>query len=277
MLKLAVSNIAWDEGSVDAIERLAEAGVNGVEVAPGKIADWDSLDFAAIRDFRRRCSDVGLVIPSFQAVLFGKPELRLLGTEQEFMGMVEHLRFVAALAAEAGANILVFGAPRNRARNGRDYDEAMALAEDRLGVLAEAVWQHGVAIGLEAVPSVYGCDFIESYREALRLVEAVDSPGLRFHLDGGCTVLNGDDVASAVREGGGRIAHVHISQPDLAGFEQPHPYHEKFSAALGEIRYGGWCCIEMRQQEDFGLVLSAVGFVREMYGKALGGYGEEDQ
>ena len=244
--KIAVSNIAWD-GDEDAFFTvLSKAGANGVEVAPGKISPWERMNASIMCDYRRKCEGYGLSIPSFQAFLFGKPHLQLLGNQSVFDEFSLHLQFVAQLASVAGAKILVFGAPKNRLLLGMDQAGATDLATERLSTLAKIAWDNGVSIGLEAVPACYAGEFIVSYLESLEIVSKVDHPGLVFHFDTGCTFLNEEDVSSAILESSGEIRSFHVTQPELADFSSPALYHLGAADALRRTGYDGWINIEMK-------------------------------
>lgn len=267
MDKLAISNIAWTGNNEKVFEYLASLGVQGIEVAPGKVVGgWDDLDSQAMKEYRQLCDSFGLKVPSFQAFLFGKPDLQLLGDESSFRSLIEHMKYVAELAEVAGAQVLVFGAPKNRLLMDNSCSDANKLAIERLGILAEVCWQHKVSIGLEAVPEIYGGEFITSYTESAALVNEVSHPGLVFHLDTGCTYLNGDSIGKAIVETANLIRHFHISQPQLSDFSNPEEYHEEASKAFSNFSYEYWKCIEMRES---GNVLEnieiAVSYVQDCY------------
>lgn len=265
--KLAVSNIAWSGDHEKTLAQIAAWGVQGIEVAPGKITGgWDSLDIKAMHNYRTLCEDHGLSIPSFQAFLFGKPHLQLLGEPEVFAAMLEHVNFVAELAAVAGARVLVYGAPKSRQLLGHNLSDAESLAIERLGQLAAVCVRHDVSLGLEAVPAAYGGEFITSYADSLRIVQAVNSPGLVLHLDAGCTWLNGDNIATAIDIAGPWIRHFHISQPQLSDFSEPAIYHTTAAKKLRELEYGHWLCIEMRETDHpMTAIEQAVRFIQSVY------------
>ena len=267
MDNLAVSNIAWTGNNEQVFKLLSDLGVSGVEVAPGKVAGgWEGLDLNAMQAYRTLCADFGLVIPSFQAFLFGKPELQLLGNEKSFVALKNHMKFIAELAQTAGAKVLVYGAPKNRLLLEHSYDDGMALAEERLAALAEVCWEFGVSIGLEAVPAIYGGEIIKSYKESAAIVKAVNHSGLVFHLDTGCTSLNDEFIAEAINETSDFIRHFHISQPNLSDFSEPAAYHTGASKSLNINNYDGWRCVEMLEADcPIQSITEAVDYVNRCY------------
>ncbi|WP_445396775.1 sugar phosphate isomerase/epimerase family protein [Zobellella sp. An-6] len=267
MGKIAISNIAWTGNNEQVFELLAGLGVGGIEVAPGKVNNgWDALNANVMGNYRKACDSFGLVIPSFQAFLYGKPELQLLGDKQNFAALKQHMKFVSELADVAGAKVLVFGAPKNRLILSHSYEDALKLAEERLAALAEICWQYKVSIGLESVPQIYGGEIITSYKESAHIVAAVSHPGLVFHLDTGCTFLNGDSISQAIERNMNSIAHLHISQPKLSDFSEPADYHCEAAKALNAAGYDSWRCIEMLETEKSSdAIRTAVNFINEKY------------
>lgn len=266
MPKLAISNLAWTGKDDEMLARLADLGVEGIEVAPGKVAPWVELTTSVMEAFRKRVAKHGLEISSFQAFLFGHPKLQLLGDEDSYAALCAHMDKVCQLASVAGAKVLVFGAPKNRLLLGHTAETAHTLALARLSELAGIAEKHNVSLGLEAVPVTYGAEFISSYRESLALVRGVDRPGLVFHLDAGCTWMQGDDIWLAIQETVAEIAHFHISQPNLTDFNDPAPYHSVAANALAQVEYEQWLCIEMLETaEPARAVINAVEFVQKIY------------
>lgn len=267
MAKLAVSNLAWSDNNSFIFKSLAEIGVQGVEVAPTKIAPWNKLTTNAMLEYRRLVNDYGMDISSFQAFLFNKPELQLLSDDSSFQSFIDHMSFVFELAEVSGASVLVFGAPKNRLLLDHTYESALELALLRLTRLAELAVQHSVVIGLEAVPIAYNNQFITSYHESLFIVKTVSHPGLVFHLDIGCTFLEGDDVTKAIMDAGSDLRHFHISQPRLVGFSEPENYHKYASSALQKITYDGWLCVEMLENNLISTsdLISSLSFVKRNY------------
>jgi D-psicose/D-tagatose/L-ribulose 3-epimerase len=243
----AVSNIAWGPAEDDAAPGyLSEHGAEGVEIAPTRVwPDWEGAGLASAGALRRRLDAGGLACPALQAVLFGRPELQLFGTPEQRRRLGEHLVFVAELAAELGARIVVFGSPKNRLRDGLPMDEAWPRAVAFFQELGAEYERRGVKLGLEANPPEYGCDFVTRLDEAHRLVREVGSPGFVLHGDGGGLMLSGDD-AGILGEVAPELGYFHASEPFLAPLGSTDA-HAAFGRALAEGGYGGWCSVEMRR------------------------------
>ncbi len=267
-MKLSVSNLAFTPTAAgDEWERLAAAGVSGVEVAPTRLGPWAELDAARLRAFRTELEGRGLRASSLQAIFFGVDGLALLGSVEAFHAMEVQIARVARIAAELGAEVAVFGAPRQRARGTLPSEDAFALGADRLSRLAHLAGEEGLVIGLEPVPADYGNDFLPGWRDVLAMVQAVDHAGLRVHLDTSCVALGGDDIAEAVKACAPWLAHYHAAEPKLGPFAAPAAPHAAAAAALAAVGYPGWVAIEMLEQPAHPLaaLLDAVRYVRGTY------------
>lgn len=267
-MRLSVSNLAIPAAAGRPEWRaLAEAGVQGVEVAPTRWAPWADLDAPCLARHRAEIEAEGLRVSSLQAIFFGVDGLSLLGPREAFELMLSHTARLGAVGAALGAGVAVFGAPRQRARGGLSPKDAVALGTERLHALAATAWKEGVCIGLEPVPADYGNDFLPSWQEVLAMVQAIGHPGLRVHLDVSCVTLGGGGIAEAVRVCAPFLVHYHAAEPKLAAFSSPVAPHAAASEALALSGYQGWVAIEMLEQADapMSALLEAVAFVRRRY------------
>ncbi len=272
-MKLSLSNLALPPTTTTGeLAALVALGARGIEVAPTRIAPWEELDAARLRDYRRQLDDAGLAVSSLQALLFGTSGLHLLQDAADFEAMGAHLRKVAAIGTVLGAGIGVFGSPRNRLRGALEVNAAWSLGRARLRQLAEIVHEEGgFALGLEPVPAAYGGDYLGSFEEVVQMVREVDHPGLKVHLDTGCVQLGGGDIGAAVAAAGTLLGHFHIAEPQLGAFTAPKAEHAKAAAALHGSGYTGWCAIEMMQQapDPMAAAVEAVTFAAGTYGAGV--------
>ena len=270
-MKLAVSNIAWPaELDATAFEFLAASGIQAIEVAPTRVwPNWEGMDSAGVGEFRRTVESYGLRISSLQSVLFQKPELNLFESDDVRRAMEEHLRRCADLAADLGAECMVFGAPRNRDRGPLSVEQAFAIAAEFFARVGEYCAKRGVYLGFEANPAEYTCNFATDSVTAAKLVRAVGSAGFRLHLDTACLHLAGEDTARAIRDNADILRHFHASEPYLAGFSTPLAAHNEGAAALRSVHYDHWVALEMRAADPPSPALEeAVSFIRGIYGDA---------
>lgn len=272
-MMLAVSSIAWPEGrDAEAAAALAAAGVRAVEIAPRKVwPDPSRVSDAEIAGHRRWWADRGFEIVAAQALLFGRPDLTIFQDAATRGQTLEFLRGVIRTCAGLGARSLVFGAPKNRLIAPRSAAEVRAEAVDFFSALAGHAESCGTVIGLEANPPRYGCDYITSAADAIALVEAVNRPGLRWHVDTACMTLAGDDIAGLIARHVGLACHVHLSESDLSPFGAGSVDHAAFAATLEAAGYARTIAIEMRSVDPFtpSALADAVEKARAIYGRLV--------
>lgn len=267
-MKFGVSNLAWSQDAeASAFEMLAAHGFTGIEVAPTRIAPWEALNPVTLRAYQDRCHDAGLQISSLQAILFNRPQARLLDDEDAFKALAEHMRHVTGIAAALGAGVAVFGAPKNRLKGDLDQVSADALAAERFRTLGNIAAAGGLILGLEPVPAHYGGDFMLRARDVIAMVTRVGHPNIRAHFDCGCITLGGDAPGRVILDYPSFV-HYHASEPDLGAFDALKCDHAGSAAALHTTGYQNWVVIEMRQQGETGLPAlgQALSTVAQIYG-----------
>lgn len=246
-LRLAASNIAWEPAEDDAVAAILRArGFTGVEIAPTK--RWPApLDATKqeIAAYRAEWEQRGLKIVAMQALLFGRPDLQLFGSNTIRRALAEYLDAIIELGHGLGATALVFGSPKNRHRGELPLDEALEIATGFFADLGARAAARDIVICIEPNPPEYGCDFITTTHEAVELCRRIDSPGVRVNGDVAAMSMAGEDVARMVQDSWRWFAHVHASEPSLAAVSDT-----QLQAAAGEALrasgYEGWVSIEMR-------------------------------
>jgi sugar phosphate isomerase/epimerase len=249
-MKLAISNLAWDSTHDSAVAALMQShGVTGVEIAPTKI--WDEpLDASdsELEDYAELWSDFGIEIVSLQSLLFNKPDLQLFLTDASRSEMQSYLEGIIELAARLGAQVLVFGSPKNRTRGDIDPASAEKIAVPFFRAIGDYALDCGVTFCIEPNPVEYGCDWITTSAEGVRLVESVGTKGFGLHLDAAGMTLAKEDPASALPRAIKVLEHFHISEPKLkpvGSSPSAGTNHAAFAKALNAAAFTGWTSIEM--------------------------------
>jgi D-psicose/D-tagatose/L-ribulose 3-epimerase len=253
-VRIGISNLAWRREE-DA-ELLAELRVDALEVAPTKL--WDEPLAAAgvtLAAYREQAPP----IVALQALLFGRPELRVFDASRD--ATLSHLRAMCDLAVALGASVLVFGSPGNRRRDGRPVELAISFFRE----LGEYAAGRGVCVCVEPLPPELGTDFVTSAAEAADLVDAVDSPGFGLHLDSASLHLTGEDPLEAIRPG---LRHFHASDLGFGVLGTTGVDHERCAQALRRAGYDGVVSVELLAVEGPSRerALASVDYARRIYG-----------
>jgi len=251
-MKCAISNIAWRADEDHAVaDLLPRFGIQGVEIAPTRVwKDPLASTSAHVSEQRRFWENRGLPIVALQSLLFGHPELTLFGTEEARAKTLKYLFGMVSLARDLGAQVLVFGSPKNRKVGACSAAEIQSIAVNFFRELGNRAAQAGVCFCIEPNPPYYDCDFVTASADGLALVQAVNSPGFGLHLDAAAMTLAKEDPDVALSAAAGKIQHFHVSEKDLAPIGGGSVDHARFAAALRKIKYSNWISVEMRPLQE---------------------------
>lgn len=267
MMKLAISNLAWDGNQDEAVFGLMKKyGYTGLEIAPTKVFPVEPY-----RDLRQaekwaknlQQSQQAAVI-SLQSIWYGRKE-NLFASAGEYDFLLDYTKQAINFAQAVGAKNLVFGCPKNRKLPAKGKkEECYAVAKEFFHVLGEYAAAKGVRVGMEANPAIYDTDFINTTQEALAFIKDVKAAGFGLNLDVGTMLVNGEDVA-LLADDTARISHVHISEPYLAAIQE-RILHKKLAALLKSKNYKGYVSIEMGKCADLSVIERCMAYVRSVFG-----------
>ncbi|WP_406736919.1 sugar phosphate isomerase/epimerase family protein [Thioclava sp. GXIMD4215] len=252
MMQLSVSNIAWQkEHDYEAYSLLSDMGINWIELAPARIANWDSISIALIEDYLADLQKYKLSVSSLQGIFFGKKGISLTGEDEQFDAFLKHVEFVAKIADTVGCKPGVFGAPLIKLRGEKSKADLDQIVCERLKLVGETIQHTNFILSLEPVPSYYGADYLTSTSEILAMLEKVNHPNIGLHLDIACVQLGEQDISSIIKSlEKSTIKHFHISEPDLKNFSNPIMSHRNAAQALRAINYDRFVTIEMKAVEN---------------------------
>jgi sugar phosphate isomerase/epimerase len=260
-MRLAVSNIAWSPGHAPAAYGLMRRhGATGLEIAPRLAFPGEDDPFrpsaSALAALRAELAAFGLRAVSMQALLFGLPGAQLFGSAEQVAAFERAIERAIDLAGTLDIANLVLGAPRNRA-----YPEALTAADANaraaalLRRLGDRALAAGARLAVEPTPAAYGTNFLNTVAQAAAFVAALDHPGVTLNFDLGALYQNAEaDRAETLYDlAGGRVSHVHVSEPDLAAAPADPGRLTAIAGSLLARGYEGWFSIEMRETPDGGL------------------------
>jgi D-psicose/D-tagatose/L-ribulose 3-epimerase len=269
-MRLSISNIAWlpeEEKTIATL--LRDEGIRHVEVAPTRIADDPrTLSREALRGYRAFWNDHGITIGAMQSLLFNRPELHVFRDDASMRATIEYLRAIIDVGAQLGAQVLVFGSPKQRTIAGIDRGDVARREAEFFSQVGAAAAAADVRFCIEANPPDYGCDYLNTVDEVVALLERVSSEGLGLHADAAAMTMVGDAPESLIALAPA-LQHFHISERNLMPIGSGDVPHERFAAALLGGGYGRLVSIEMRAGaagENAARVRAALAAARAAYG-----------
>ncbi len=224
------------------LEILKNHGYNGFETGLCSIFEADDEKIAAAVEASK-----ALDMPCISHNGMFLKEIRLLNGPDGYSAVEEYLEKALEKAKPFGSPIVVLGSG-----DARSIPDGMSLetAKERFTallseVIAPIAHRHGVIIAIEELRREE-CNFINSAREAMELVCAVNKPEIQLLVDYYHATLGGDKL-SDIAGFGSAIKHVHIASPkNNRRFPMIDDIGDcrAFFAALRKAGYDGYVSLE---------------------------------
>lgn len=270
-MKISISNIAWDKKDDEQVYGIMQKySITGLDVAPGRVFDNPmEISQADGNSFIESISEKGLQPVGMQSLLFGTNGMALFEGAEVRGKTIKHLKAMIDYASKIGVTRLVFGSPKNRLTGGQSTEEIGKLAYEAFNQLGDYAVKKNVCFCIEPNPVAYGADFITSTIEGIELVEKIDNPGFRLHMDLGTMIINDEDIDAIVARGIDVTEHIHISHPQLEQVIGLDDVHMRFYNALVRHHYKGTVAIEMKNSmkpANVERVEQTIKFISSIYG-----------
>lgn len=239
-MKFGANTLIWtahfDRPHLDLIPQIAAHGFDYVEVAR---FNWD--DFPAA-DIRKAAEASGIGVQGCTAM----PGLSLIHDDPaQRAKAIDYLKQAAQCCADCGATVLAgplyspVGAHFGRRRTGEEWKREI----DSLHALAPTLEATGVTLAIEPL-NRFETFFLNTNADAARLCREVNHPNVGILFDTFHANVEEKSQASAIRDAGKHIAHVHTCENDRGIPGTGHVEWPAVFAALKEVGYDGCCSIE---------------------------------
>jgi D-psicose/D-tagatose/L-ribulose 3-epimerase len=246
-------------------------GYDGLEIAPFTLADRpDQLPTTRRAELRRIAADQGVAITGLHYLLLTPEGLSITSSDAaERIRTTDLMRGLIELCAELGGRILVHGSPKQRpVAPDQSKDQALGHATACFAAIAEAAEGAGVTYCIEALAPPEA-QLINTVEEAAAIVDEIGSPAVRTMID---TCAAARSERSPIPElierwlPTGKIAHVHLNDPNRRGPGQGELRFGPIFKALRHHRYEGICAIEpfLYQPDGPTCAARAIGYVRAL-------------
>jgi sugar phosphate isomerase/epimerase len=258
--KYAICNETFDAWPFEkAFAFAAECGYQGIEIAPFTIAQY-ATDISAARraEVRRQAERAKLEIIGLHWLLAKTKGFHLTSPDAEVRRRTAaYFGELARLCADLGGKIMVLGSPQQRnLAPGVTKEQGMKYAAGVLRAVAPALEKTGVVVAIEPLGLVE-TNFLTSAADAVELIELVDSPRCRLHLD--CKAMASEEgrkedcihnrpffwIPDLIRTYRNAMVHFHANDPNLQGPGFGKLDFVPIMKALADIDYRGWVSVEV--------------------------------
>ena len=247
-MEFAICNETFGDWSFDkAFATVAECGYTGIEIAPFTLADDAREISAAQRTGTRHLAEKhGLEVVGLHWLLTKTEGFYLTSPDAATrLRTSDYLAALARLCRDLGGSILVLGSPQQRnLLPGISHDEAMGYAADLLRTCMPEFEACGVTLAVEPLAPAEG-DFLLTAEKGIELATMVDSPHCRLHLDVKAMSSESKPIDQIIRDSRESIVHFHANDANLRGPGMGDIDFRPIFAALEEIQYTGWVCVEV--------------------------------
>jgi sugar phosphate isomerase/epimerase len=235
----------WEHRRV--CEFVAGLGYQGLELAPFTLANRiTDLSPAQRQQLRQQAEGCGLTLLGLHWLLARTEGLQLTSPEPMVrQATATYLVELARCCADLGGNILVFGSPaQRRIPEEASREQARDYALDTFRQARSGIGDAGVLLCLEPL-SPPEADFINTAAEARELIDAVDHPSFRLHLDVKAMSTEESSAPDLIREYHRILGHFHANDPNLRGPGFGNTDFVPIFRALQEVQYPGWVSVEV--------------------------------
>lgn len=270
-MKFALCNETYQGWSLDkTCADIAAAGYDGVEIAPFTLhEDPRELTEEDAAAAGRLVRDAGLEVVGLHWLLVKPPGMHLTtGDDAVRRRTGEFLQHLARLCGAMDGKVMVLGSPKQRSLEpGVSGDEAFKRFVEVCRGVCEVAGPLGVTLALEPLSSKE-TDFLLTAAEAVKVIEAVDHPGCRLHLDVKAMSSEPSPIPAIIGDHAEHLAHFHANDPNLRGPGMGKMDYAPIVAALRGIHYRGYVSVEVFDYTPDGPTIArqSLAYLKKLFG-----------
>ena len=247
-MKFAICNETFQDWPFEkAFQFARECGYTGIEFAPFTIHK-NVFEIAAEqrKQIRQQAESAELEVIGLHWLLAFTEGYYLTSPEAPVrQSTSEYLCELARLCRDLGGKYMVLGSPLQRnLLPGISHAEGIRFAADVIRGALATFEECGVKLLVEPLGPQEG-DFLLTADAGIELIDLVDSPYCRLHLDVKAMSSEGKPTPDIIRDCAGYFEHFHANDANRRGPGMGETDFLPIFATLQEIGYDGWVSVEV--------------------------------
>jgi len=247
-MEFAICNEMFEGWEFERICRVAaEAGYNGVEIAPFTLASSAADVTAKTRkEIREAAHKHGLRIVGLHWLLARTEGFHINHPDEAVRERtVAYMLELTRLCAEIGGRIMVFGSPKQRdVIKGLTQRQAWGYAAESFYRIVPELEKCGVTMCLEPL-APEETNFINTAAEAAKMIREIGSSHFQLLLDVKAMSSEAIPIPDIIRAHGSMLRHFHANDANKRGPGFGDTDFRPIAAALKEANYTGWVSVEV--------------------------------
>jgi len=247
-MRFAICNETFQDWPWErALDLTLECGYTGWEIAPFTIGGRvDQLPAARRQQLASQISRAGVEVVGLHWLLAKTEGFHLTTADQSIRARTaDYLGCLAELCRDLGGSLMVLGSPLQRNFPPEmTHETAMDNARWVLEKVLPTLEQQRVTIAIEPLGPSEG-NFLNHAADAVRIIERVNSPWIRLHLDVKAMSSEGRPIDQLIVENARHLAHFHANDPNRLGPGMGEVDFVPIFAALRQAKYDGWVSVEV--------------------------------
>ncbi|MFO8006111.1 MAG: sugar phosphate isomerase/epimerase family protein [Candidatus Brocadiia bacterium] len=225
----------------------ADAGYDGVEIAPFTLADSvQTIPPGQRSELQDTVAAHGLEVVGLHWLLVKPEGLHLNSPDADVRRRtLDYLHAEIDFCADIGGRVMILGSPKQRnVPPGQSYQDVWERIVKTARDLGEHAQLRDVCVCIEPL-GPEETNFIHTAEQARRLVKEVDHPGFRMMLDVKAMAADEEPTPQIIRESADLLGHFHANDANRSGPGFGETDFEPIANALYEIGYDGYVSVEV--------------------------------
>ena len=248
-MKFALCNEMFEDRPMAEVCSTAKRlGYDGIEIAPFTLAtSAEDIGAEQRKEVRQVIADNGLETVGLHWLFAGPAGLHMTTTDNQVWGRTrDYLFCLLDLCSDLGGKVLVLGSPKQRSIvEGQTKDGAWQRAVDLLSSVLDKAGGLGLTICFEPL-STAETDFINTVAEGMKLVQQINHPNLKIHLDVKAMCAESTPVPDIIRSvRAADVGHFHVNDANLYGPGMGDVDYGPIAEAVKDIGWDKWLSVEV--------------------------------